>query len=68
MSPYKASASDLGIGVADIVRTLGAILRSESDEPDFDAIDVPYNCSSQATINLLQFTNYMLASIKKNGN
>jgi len=32
MSPYKASASVLGIGVADIARTCGAIKASLFDE------------------------------------
>lgn len=31
MSPYKASANVLGIGVADIARTWGAINVSESE-------------------------------------
>lgn len=32
MSPYKARANDLGIGVADIARTCGAIITLSLEE------------------------------------
>lgn len=50
MSPYKASASVLGIGVADIARTWGAIYISpfeealESIAASLELTEVKYNC------------------------
>lgn len=52
MSPYNARASDLGIGVADIARTCGAMQTSFFTESlelvDFswEAILLKYNCKN----------------------
>lgn len=50
MSPYNARASDLGIGVADIARTCGAMLTSffkgsvELDDVSWEDMLLKYNC------------------------
>lgn len=40
MSPYKARASVLGIGVADMARTCGAISTSLFEEPSEFDVDI----------------------------
>ena len=48
MSPYKANASVLGIGVADIARTWGAIYTLSEDDSlilvSFKLAEAEYNC------------------------
>lgn len=52
MSPYNARASDLGIGVADIARTWGAMLTSvfavslELDDFSWEVKLLKYNCKN----------------------
>lgn len=50
MSPYKARASDPGIGVADIASTCGAMTTSffrvsfKLDESNWEVMVLKYNC------------------------
>lgn len=56
MSPYKASASVLGIGVADIARTWGAMTVSlfcesfELVEASLELMELKYNCNNHRKI------------------